>query len=226
MTSLSPALVAGAGTGSADDVVVSRDGRSLFVTMSSGVVAQYAIAADGTVSPRTPATVATGAGAAGIAVAPEPSVTPPAASIAVPADGAQIPESPAVDAQFSCYPGYGGPALASCTDQNGNLTGAPLDMSAGTHTLTITATSTSGLSSSETVHYTVSAPPDTTITAGPSGLTNNATPTFSFTSTQNGSTFQCRIDTAAFASCTAPFTTATLSDGAHTFYVRATNRGA
>jgi len=64
-------------------------------------------------------------------------------------------------------------------------------------------------------------PPDTSITGGPSGLTNDATPSFTFASTEGGSTFECRIDGAAFTPCTSPHTTLTLNDGAHTFYVRA-----
>ncbi len=63
--------------------------------------------------------------------------------------------------------------------------------------------------------------PDTTIATGPVGPTNETTPTFTFTSTEVGSTFQCRVDAAAFAACISPFTTAVLSFGAHTFEVRA-----
>lgn len=63
--------------------------------------------------------------------------------------------------------------------------------------------------------------PNTTITGGPTGLTNTATPSFTFTSTEQGSTFQCRVDSAAFAACTSPHTTAALGQGAHTFQVRA-----
>jgi hypothetical protein len=63
--------------------------------------------------------------------------------------------------------------------------------------------------------------PDTVIDSGPSGTTNDPTPTFAFHSTEAGSTFQCRVDSGAFAGCTSPKTTAHLADGTHTFEVRA-----
>jgi hypothetical protein len=64
--------------------------------------------------------------------------------------------------------------------------------------------------------------PDTTITSGPTGSTNDPTPTFDFTS-EPGATFECKVDAAAYAACTSPFTTAALTVGAHTFSVRATD---
>ena len=64
-------------------------------------------------------------------------------------------------------------------------------------------------------------PPQTTITSGPSGATNDNTPVFTFTSPDASATFQCRIDTAEFAACATPFTAAPLPGGAHTFQVRA-----
>ena len=64
------------------------------------------------------------------------------------------------------------------------------------------------------------AAPDTTIDSGPSGPTNDATPTFTFSSSQAGSTFECRVDGGAWASCSSPYTTAALGDGPHTFEVR------
>jgi hypothetical protein len=64
--------------------------------------------------------------------------------------------------------------------------------------------------------------PDTTIDGGPAGPTNDATPTFTFSSSET-STFECRVDVAAFTACTSPVTTAELSDGAHTIDVRATD---
>ena len=112
-------------------------------------------------------------------------------------------------------------AFAACTSPLATAT-----LSDGAHTFYVRATDPAGnvdptpASQSFTVDTT---PPDTSITSGPSGLTNNATPTFSFTASETGSTFECRLDTAAFAACTSPLTTATLSDGAHTFYVRATD---
>lgn len=68
-----------------------------------------------------------------------------------------------------------------------------------------------------------STPPDTLITAGPTGVTNDSTPTFSFTATEAGSTFECRVDSGAWGPCTSPYTTGTLTDGSHTFEVQATD---
>jgi hypothetical protein len=66
-------------------------------------------------------------------------------------------------------------------------------------------------------------PPQTTITFAPSSPTNDSTPTFSFSSSEAGSTFGCSVDGAAFVGCTSPYTTAALGDGAHKFEVRATD---
>ncbi len=67
-------------------------------------------------------------------------------------------------------------------------------------------------------------PPQTTIVSGPVGSTRDTTPTFGFSSNEAGSTFECRIDTAAFASCSGPgnnHTPPALKLGSHTFAVRA-----
>jgi len=64
--------------------------------------------------------------------------------------------------------------------------------------------------------------PDTTISGGPTGPTNDSTPSFTFTSSETA-TFQCRVDTATPAPCTSPFTSAPLAEGAHTFEVFATD---
>jgi hypothetical protein len=66
-------------------------------------------------------------------------------------------------------------------------------------------------------------PPETTITSGPAAgsTTNDATPTFAFSSSQAGAIFECKIDAGFFAPCSSPWTLATLSQGTHTFSVRA-----
>jgi Ca2+-binding RTX toxin-like protein len=69
------------------------------------------------------------------------------------------------------------------------------------------------------------AAPDVQITDGPAGATADTTPTFAFTAA-DASTFECRIDGAAFASCSGPgasHTTEDLTLGAHSFDVRATD---
>jgi hypothetical protein len=66
-------------------------------------------------------------------------------------------------------------------------------------------------------------PPTVSLTGGPTGPTNDATPIFSFTASEGGSTLECRFDSVAFASCTSPYTPPALADGAHTFEVKATD---
>ena len=99
-------------------------------------------------------------------------------------------------------------------------------LSPGSHTVTVTATDALGNTGSDSEVFTVdTAPPDTIIDSGPTGIfegnkTNDSTPTFTFHSTKAG-TFECKVDAGAFAPCTSPFTTPFLPDGAHTFQVRA-----
>ncbi len=67
------------------------------------------------------------------------------------------------------------------------------------------------------------APPDTTITSAPAALTNATGASFSFTATEPGSTFACRLDGAAFSPCTSPRAYTGLGAGPHAFEVRATD---
>jgi hypothetical protein len=64
-------------------------------------------------------------------------------------------------------------------------------------------------------------PPDTTITAGPTGTVTSSSATLSFSSTETGSSFQCSLDGAAFTSCTSPQSLSGLSVGPHSFQVKA-----
>lgn len=65
------------------------------------------------------------------------------------------------------------------------------------------------------------APPDTTITAQPSDGTTSTDASFSFTSSEPGSRFECALDGAAFAACSSPQPYTGLPAGQHSFGVRA-----
>jgi hypothetical protein len=71
-----------------------------------------------------------------------------------------------------------------------------------------------------------STPPDTTITSGPSGTVATSAVTFEFSSSEAGSSFECRLDGAAWAKCASPRDQSRLANGSHTFDVRATDAAA
>lgn len=69
-------------------------------------------------------------------------------------------------------------------------------------------------------------PPETTITSPMPAQTRQRQPSFTFTSTPSGGTFECQIDYAGFAPCTSGFKpTAPLADGSHVLSVRAVYDG-
>jgi hypothetical protein len=114
-----------------------------------------------------------------------------------------------------------GGSFAACTAPYTSAT-----LAEGSHTFEVRATDLAGNVEPvpESRTFTVdTTPPGASITSGPSGPTDDATPAFAFTAGQSGSTFECRVDGGAWASCGSPFTSPTLVDGAHTFEVRATD---
>ena len=95
----------------------------------------------------------------------------------------------------------------------------------GSHTFRVRATDTVQNTDIASRTWTVDGPADVSITAGPvsGSVIKNPTPGFSFSSLDSDSDFRCRTDGGPFASCASPFTSSRLSDGAHTFVVKATD---
>ncbi len=69
--------------------------------------------------------------------------------------------------------------------------------------------------------------PPATIDSGPSGVTTDPAPSFTFSSSEAGSTFDCRLDgpsgQGTFGPCTSPRSFSALPPGDYTFFVRATD---
>lgn len=94
----------------------------------------------------------------------------------------------------------------------------------GDHTVVcraVDAAGNAGPGTSTSVQIDTTAPGAPTVN-GPSGLTGDSTPTYAISG--GGSDvagYQCRVDGGAFAAVTSPWTTASLTDGAHTVACRA-----
>jgi DNA-binding beta-propeller fold protein YncE len=65
--------------------------------------------------------------------------------------------------------------------------------------------------------------PDTTITGAPPALSSSTDATFTFQADEPGATFECKLDSGSYASCTSGDTFHGNSEGDHTFTVRATD---
>ncbi len=67
-------------------------------------------------------------------------------------------------------------------------------------------------------------PPQTTVDSGPLGTTTSTSATFGFSSSESGSTFECELDSGPWGVCAPPKGYSSLTLGAHTFSVRATDK--
>ncbi|WP_426752650.1 Ig-like domain-containing protein [Myxococcus sp. Y35] len=121
------------------------------------------------------------------------------------------------------------PATLECSLDGGPFTACTsprtyVNLPDGDHTFAVRAVDAAGNldATPATRTWTVdSVAPDTTVVTGPSGTTSVPSATFTFDATETPVTFQCALDGATFAACTSPLTFSGLSEGSHTFAVRA-----
>jgi putative hemolysin len=125
--------------------------------------------------------------------------------------------SPAPAATFECAldgAGYGG-----CVSPKG-YTG----LSDGSHTFSVRAKDAGGVFDPSPAAYTWTvdtAAPDTTLSGTPPNPSGSASASFTFTSPDPAATFECALDGAGYGVCASPKGYTGLSDGNHTFSVRA-----
>jgi hypothetical protein len=111
-------------------------------------------------------------------------------------------------------------AFGACS--GGNSSHSVSNLPGGTYTFSVRATDRAGnLSNLQTRTFSIDATaPATSITGGPSGTVNTSSARFSFSS-EAGATFECKLDGAAFSACTSSKSYTALTNGRHTFSVRA-----
>ena len=94
----------------------------------------------------------------------------------------------------------------------------------GQHTLQVRAIDLAGNAdpSPDNFTWTVdTTPPDTAIAIGPNGTLKSRQGSFTFTSTETNSTFECSLDSPVFETCSSPFNFSGLTNGGHIFAVQA-----
>jgi CSLREA domain-containing protein len=160
-------------------------------------------------------------------------LTPPDTHIdSGPADGAGTSDTTPTFAFSATEPGssfecrFDGSTFSACSGPGAEHT--PAALGEGQHTFEVRAVDTAGNAdgSGASRAFSVDATgPETSIDSGPAAgsITSDTTPTFAFSSSETGSTFECRIDGGAFGGCTATHTVAALGNGTHTLEVRATD---
>ena len=133
------------------------------------------------------------------------------------------------EASFDCrLDTPGGPGtFTPCGDANDHSESYANLTADGAYTFTVRARDAVGnLGNAVSRSWTIdTVKPVVTIMGGPAGAssTTDTSATFAFASTENGTTFECKLDGGAFAACSAGASYVGLSPGQHTFMVRGTD---
>ena len=134
----------------------------------------------------------------------------------------------ATSASFSFSSSEGGSSFSCALDVGGySSCASPQSYSGlgeGSHTFQVRATDAAGnTGSAASFTWAVdTTPPTVTIQSGPADPTNATSASFSFTS-EPGATFSCALDGGSYSTCTSPTSYSGLSEGSHTFKVKATD---
>lgn len=166
-----------------------------------------------------------------------PDTTPPASAITSPSDGDSIAgDSYTITGTTSDNPGGSGVSQVEVSTDGGSSWSAATGTSSwsftwslpadGTYTIMSRATDASGNVEAPAAGVTVTVdntPPDTVITSAPSDPSDSSTATFHFTSSEADSSFECSLDGSPYTNCASPKAYSGLSNGEHTFAVRATD---
>ena len=148
---------------------------------------------------------------------------PPAITIVTPRSGGSYPGAgaPTIASQFTCSSVVG---IKSCVGP------ATVDTStAGSHTFTVAATDNSGVTSAQTVPYSVDATaPSVSFSSTPPALTNQTSAGFVFTAPDaddaaSALSIACRLDAGVTYACSSPQNLVGLPAGSHSFSVTATD---
>jgi len=122
------------------------------------------------------------------------------------------------------------PATAECQVDGGGFSACEspfttAELGDGTHTVDVRATDSAlNLGSADSVTFVVdTTAPSVTITEKPAAFINVTNATIAFDVNDASSTLECKLDGTVLAECVSPVSRAELSEGSHTFTIKATD---